>query len=160
MVGAALEDRSSFAGIIADGFHVHPAVFAVAVAAKSRGKLVLVSDAMPTVGSNIRQFILFGEDVFAGDGRCVTADGTLAGADIGLIEAVRNAAQFADIDVYEALRMASSYPAEAIGVAAELGYIRAGYRANLVELDDGLQVCRTWVDGGRREHERKEAINV
>tara|TARA_R110002049_G_scaffold94988_11_gene233483 strand:- start:1728 stop:2894 length:1167 start_codon:yes stop_codon:yes gene_type:complete len=160
MVGAALADKDSFAGIIADGFHVHPAVFAVAVAAKARGKLVLVSDAMPTVGSDIGQFMLFGEEVLAGDGRCVTADGTLAGADIGLIDAVRNAAQFADIDLYEALRMASCYPAAALGVADQLGFIRPGYRANLVELDAGLQVCRTWVDGGRREHAGNGAIDV
>ena len=143
MVGAALADKDSFAGIIADGFHVHPAVFAVAVAAKARGKLVLVSDAMPTVGSDIGQFMLFGEEVLAGDGRCVTADGTLA-----------------DIDLYEALRMASCYPAAALGVADQLGFIRPGYRANLVELDAGLQVCRTWVDGGRREHAGNGAIDV
>ncbi|HNP37167.1 MAG TPA: N-acetylglucosamine-6-phosphate deacetylase [Woeseiaceae bacterium] len=152
MVGAALEDETSFFGIIADGYHVHPAMFAVAVAAKATGKAVLVSDAMPSVGSTSKNFDLFGVPVRAEDGRCVTPEGRLAGSDIGLISAVRNACRFARIDQYEALRMASTYAAQAIRLDNELGYIRPGYRANLIELDDTLDVRRSWIDGERLNH--------
>ncbi len=147
IAGAALEDKNSYVGIIADGHHVHPATFAITVAAKQVGKTVLVTDAMPTVGSDIKSFDLFGSTIRAEGGRCVTADGTLAGSDIGLITAVKNAHRFADIDQFEALRMASTYAADAIGLADEMGYIRPGYRANLIELDASMQVRKSWIDG-------------
>ncbi len=147
MVGAALEDKDSYVGIIADGYHVHPATFGITVAAKQTGKTVLVTDAMPTVGSDIKSFDLFGSTIRAEGGRCVTADGTLAGSDIGLITAVKNACRFAGIDQFEALRMASTYAAEAIGLADQMGYIRPGYRANLIELDASMQVRNIWIDG-------------
>jgi N-acetylglucosamine-6-phosphate deacetylase len=152
MVGAAIEDRDSFFGIIADGFHVHPASFNIAVAAKPAGKAILVTDAMPTVGSETKTFELFGIAINAESGRCVTPDGVLAGADIGMITAVRNACRFAGIDQYEALRMASTYAADALGLAGELGYIRPGYRANLIELDASLTIHRSWIDGDMQQH--------
>ena len=113
MVGAALEDKDSYVCIIADGYHVHPATFGITVAAKQAGRTVLVTDAMPTVGSDIKSFDLFGVTIRAEGGRCVTADGTLAGSDIGLITAVKNACRFASTDRFEALRMASAYAADA-----------------------------------------------
>lgn len=152
MVGAALEDRRSFFGIIADGYHVHPAAFAVAVAAKQAGGAILVSDAMPSVGSALKSFELFGETVHAAGGCCRTADGTLAGSDIGLIDAVRNAVRFAGLDRFEALRMASTYPAKALGLGDELGYIRPGYRACLIAVDDHYRVRRSWIDGVGEMH--------
>jgi N-acetylglucosamine-6-phosphate deacetylase len=152
MVGAALEDKDSYVGIIADGHHVHPATFAITVAAKQTGRTVLVTDAMPTVGSDIKSFDLFGATIRAEGGRCVTADGTLAGSDIGLITAVKNACRFAGIDQFEALRMASTYAADAIGLADQLGYIRPGYRANLIELDASMRVRKSWIDGDMQQH--------
>jgi N-acetylglucosamine-6-phosphate deacetylase len=90
---------------------------------------------------------LNGVTVTASRGRCVTADGTLAGSDIGMIDAVRNIARFGGVDRYEALRMASAYPAAALGIDDTLGYVRQGYRADLIELDDKLAVVRSWVQG-------------
>jgi N-acetylglucosamine-6-phosphate deacetylase len=152
MVGAALDDANSYFGIIADGFHVHPATLRVALRAKALGKVCLVTDAMPTVGSTDKTFTLYGETISATDGRCVTDDGTLAGSDIGMIDAVRNIARFGDVDRYEALRMASTYPATALGIDDSLGYLRPGYRADLVELDDDLNVIGSWVCGEREVH--------
>ena len=152
MVGAALEDKNSYVGIIADGYHVHPATFCITVAAKQTGRTVLVTDAMPTVGSDIKTFDLFGVTIRAEGGRCVTADGTLAGSDIGLITAVKNARRFAGIDQFEALRMASAYAADAIGMADQMGYIRPGYRANLIELDASMHVRNSWIDGDMQQY--------
>ena len=147
MVGAALEDRHSWFGIIADGQHVHPASFAVAVAAKQKGYAVLVTDAMATVGSAITNFEFDGSKINLLDGSCRTESGHLAGSDLDMISAVRNAARFADIDSLEALRMASCYPAKALRVENSLGFIRPGYKANLVEIDDDLNLYRSWING-------------
>ena len=102
---------------------------------------------MPTVGSEANTFQLNSETVEAVDGCCRLPDGRLAGSDLGMITAVRNAADFASIDLFEALRMASSYPAQALGLDSGLGFIRPGYRANLIELDDEMNMYRSWIDG-------------
>lgn len=147
MVGAALHDRESWFGIIADGQHVHPATFAVAVAAKRKGYSLLVTDAMATVGSDTLTFSFDGNEITAEDGCCRTASGLLAGSNLDMISAVRNAARFAGLNPSEALRMASSYPAEALGLGRELGYIRPGFRASFIEVDENLNLFRTWIDG-------------
>jgi len=152
MVGAALDDADSYFGIIADGFHVHPATLRIAVRARAPGKVCLVTDAMPTVGSSDKTFTLHGKTISATGGRCITGDGTLAGSDIGMVDAVRNAARFGGVDLYEALRMASAYPATLLGLDDTLGYLRPGYRADLVELDDDLNVVCSWVSGERKVH--------
>lgn len=147
VVGAALAHDDSWFGIIADGHHVHPASFRVAVRAKPRGGAVLVTDAMPCVGTDQDSFEFGGETITVADGRCVTAAGVLAGSDLDMLSAVRNAASFAAVDFFEAVRMASLYPARAIGLDNQLGAIRPGYRASLVALDGQRSVTRSWIDG-------------
>lgn len=147
MVGAALEDDNSWCGVIVDGQHVHPATFSVALAAKQKGFTVLVTDAMATVGSDITTFELDGVTITAIDGCCRTESGLLAGSDLDMISAVRNTDRFTGIGLQESLRMASSYPAAALGLEESLGYIRPGYRASLIELDEELNLYRSWIDG-------------
>ncbi len=149
MVGAALEDDESWFGIIADGHHIHPAAFRIAVTAKKTGGALLVTDAMPTVGSPNKSFVLDGETIVAQDGRITSATGTLAGSDLDMLSAVNNAAQFACIDWFEAVRMATRYPARVLGLTGELGAIKPGYRANLLALDARRQICASWIDGIR-----------
>ena len=149
MVGAALEDDDSWFGIIADGQHVHPAAFNVAVAAKKRGGAFLVTDAMPTVGSPDTSFMLDGNTIVAGEGRLTNAEGTLAGSDLNMLSAVNNAAVFARLDWFEAVRMASLYPAKALGLERELGAIKPGFRASVLALDRGRHISASWVDGIR-----------
>lgn len=151
-VGAALSDDRLWVGVIADGRHVHPANIQTAFRAKPPGKMVLVSDAMATVGSHKRRFDLYGEILTVRDGRLVNRDGVLAGSAIGLIDAVRFAAEEVGIPPGDCLRMASRYPAEAIGLGATLGRIAPGYRADLIHLDDGYRVRRTWVAGALQDH--------
>ena len=147
MVGAALADADSRFGIIADGHHMHPACLQIAVAAKRRGGAVLVTDAMPTVGAKDKSFVLNNETIHAVDGRLLNAAGSLAGSDLDMASAVLNAARFARIDWLEAVRMASLYPARALGLADRLGYIRPGYRASLAALNERREVVQTWIDG-------------
>ena len=147
MVGAALADDDSWFGIIADGHHIHPAAFSVAVAAKKRGGALLVTDAMPTVGSPDTSFILDGKTIVASDGRVTNAEGTLAGSDLNMLLAVNNAAEFARLDWFEAVRMASLYPARALGLERELGAIRPGFRASLLALDSAHRIRASWING-------------
>ena len=147
MVGAALEDDDSWFGIIADGHHIHPAAFSVAVAAKKRGGALLVTDAMPTVGSPDTSFVLDGKTIVASQGRVTNAEGTLAGSDLNMLSAVNNAAEFARLDWFEAVRMASLYPARALGLERELGAIRPGFRASLLALDSAHRIRASWING-------------
>jgi N-acetylglucosamine-6-phosphate deacetylase len=144
VVGAALEDRASWCGLIVDGHHVHPASLRVALAAKPRGKLLLVTDAMPPVGADTDTYELAGVAIRCRDGRCETPDGVLAGSALDMASAVRNTVATLGVPLEDALRMASTWPAEFLGIAAERGRIAAGLRADLVELDGDLRVVRCW----------------
>jgi N-acetylglucosamine-6-phosphate deacetylase len=146
MVGAALEDPSSWCGIIVDGHHVHAAALRVALAAKPRGKLFLVTDAMPPVGADTDTYRLAGATITCRDGRCETADGVLAGSALDMARAVRNTVETLGVSIAEAARMAASYPADFLGIAGQRGRIAAGLRAELVELDADFEVVRTWPD--------------
>ncbi|EIM03251.1 N-acetylglucosamine-6-phosphate deacetylase [Rhodanobacter denitrificans] len=147
VVGAALEDADSWCGIIVDGHHVHPASLRVALAAKPRGKLLLVTDAMPPVGADRPDYVLNGETIIVKDGICQTAQGVLAGSALDMASAVRNGVEMLGLPLDEAVRMASSYPAEFLGLAESHGRIAVGCRADLVALDDDYRVRWRWVGG-------------
>lgn len=147
MVGAALEDANSWCGLIVDGYHVHAASLRVALAAKVPNKMVLVTDAMATVGSEAQGFYLNGEWIQAVDGRCATADGTLAGSALDMLSAVRNTRDWLNVSLDEALRMASRYPAEMLGLGNELGSLKPGYRASMILVDEELRLINSWIDG-------------
>ena len=149
LVGAALANDDAWFGIIADGHHVHPAALRIAVTAKPRGRAILVTDAMPCVGTRSSHFDIDGQRIRITGGRCVTADGSLAGSNLTMISAVSNTARFAAIDWFEAARMASAHPARAIGLGATLGRIAPGHRASFVAVDSARRVTRLWVDGVR-----------
>ncbi len=150
-VGAALEDRDSWIGIIADGVHVHPASLRVALAAKPRGKVMLVTDAMPPVGADSPSYELYGEVITAVDGVVRNAAGSLAGSALDMATAVRNAVHLLGLPLDEAARMASRYPAQFLNLDDRLGEIAEGYQADLVQLDDALQVRATWIAGERED---------
>ncbi len=150
-VGAALEDRDSWVGIIADGVHVHPASLRVALAAKPRGKVMLVTDAMPPVGADSPSYELYGEVITAVDGVVRNAAGSLAGSALDMATAVRNSVQLLGLPLAEAARMASRYPAQFLNLDDRLGEIAVGYQADLVLLDDALQVRATWIAGQRED---------
>ena len=148
-VGAALAAESVWAGIIADGIHVDWRSVKIAKALK-KSRLFLVTDAMPPVGKPDAAYTIGGQEITCKDGRCATADGTLAGSALDMASAVRNCVAHCGIAPDEALRMASAYPAEMLGVADRLGYIRPGYQADLVFLSGGLTVTGIMRGGAAR----------
>jgi N-acetylglucosamine-6-phosphate deacetylase len=148
-VGAALDDDGLWLGIIADGHHVHPACLRLAHRAKPPGKMILVSDAMATVGGESGSFELYGQTITVREGRLENAQGTLAGSAIALIEAVRFAVTGAGLPLEESLRMASLYPAAVLGLDRQLGRIAPGYRADMVHFTEDFTVRNVWVAGRR-----------
>ncbi|MDN2566619.1 N-acetylglucosamine-6-phosphate deacetylase [Aquibium sp. A9E412] len=148
MVGAALESGAVSAGLIADGIHVDRHAIAIAVRAKrGPGRLFLVSDAMATLGTDLAGFTLNGRAVRRAGGRLTLADGTLAGADLDLLSAVRFMHREVGLALDEALRMAALYPAQAIGLAPRLGRLAPGSAASMVHLSDDLALRAAWVAG-------------
>ena len=151
LVGATLDSSNVWAGIIADGFHVHFASIRVCKRLKGR-RLLLVTDSMPPVGSRTTEFRLGDLEVQCRDGRCVTGDGTLAGSSLDMATAVRNCVQKAGITLDESLRMASTYAAEAIGLSDTLGKIKPGYMADMVVFNNQLIVEGVVTRGEYQKH--------
>ena len=148
VVGAALYDENSWCGLIVDGHHVDPRVLKLALRAAPLRRFMLVTDAMPSVGGS-KTFVIGGETISVVDGKASNADGTIAGSDLDMGSAVRNALSMLDLGLADAVRMASSNPAAFLGLDHELGRIAHGYRASMVLLDEHLQVAETWIDGVR-----------
>jgi len=138
LVGATLETPQVSAGLIADGVHVHPVSIRAALAAKrGPGGIFLVTDAMATVGSDIQSFTLNGRTIHRRDGRLTLSDGTLAGADLTMPQAVRVMVEQVGVDLEQAIRMATSIPAGLVNT--KVGHIRPGHAAELVHLSADLK---------------------
>ena len=152
VLGAALADADAYAGIIADGAHVHWDNLRFACRAKP-DRLFLVSDAMPPVGGSAQGFDLAGVSVAVEGGRCVRADGTLAGSAQSLGQAVRNLITELGFSLERALAMASRIPATCLGLGDRLGRIAPGCEADFVLLDENAAIAETWV-GGRHSTPR------
>ena len=146
VVGAIYDTPEVYAGIIADGFHVDYANIRIAHKVKGE-KLVLVTDATAPAGADMEYFIFVGKKVYYRDGKCVDENGTLGGSALTMIEAVKNTVEHAGIALDEALRMATLYPATAIGVESKLGRIKKGMVANLAVFDRDFNVKATVVNG-------------
>jgi N-acetylglucosamine-6-phosphate deacetylase len=148
VVGAVLESGDLSAGLIADGFHVDKASMSIALRAKKGpAKIFLVTDAMSTIGTDITSFTLNGRTITRAGGRLTLDDGTLAGADLDMISAVRFVHRELGLPLDEALRMASLYPAESIRIDHHYGRLAPGYIANIVHLTDELDVDHVWICG-------------
>lgn len=148
MVGATLDLGHVSAGLIADGFHVHPAAIRTALRAKrGPGRIFLVTDAMSPMGTDMTSFFLNGREIFREGGRLTLADGTLAGADIDMASCVRYMRDTVGVELEEALRMASLYPAEAIGMTGRKGRLTHGHDADFAVIDGDVAVVSTWIAG-------------
>ena len=146
VVGAALVG-DAWCGLIVDGRHVHPAVLRLALRSLRPERLLLVTDAMPCVGGNRTTFELQGRTIQVRDGACYDDVGQLAGSDLTMAAAVRNTVELLGVDLAVASQMASGSPAAFLGLSAETGRIAVGLRADLVLLDDALEVTETWIGG-------------
>jgi N-acetylglucosamine-6-phosphate deacetylase len=152
LAGAAIDLGGLHCGLIADGIHVDPATIGIALRAKNGpARIFLVTDAMATIGTDMASFTLNGRTIHRRDGSLRLEDGTLAGADLDMISAVRFMHEKIGLGLGEALRMASTYPAQAMGVADRRGRLGKGTAADFVQLSEDLSVQSVWI-GGERVH--------
>lgn len=149
VVGAAFDSPGTFAGVIADGHHVHPVSLKHAIQTIGPERTMLVTDAMPSVGAADKRFELNGQTIVAEGGRCATKEGVLAGSDLEMASAVRYVAETLGFGLMHAVEMASRTPARFMGFDADFGTLAAGQRADMVLLDNSHQVSAVWVDGNR-----------
>lgn len=147
VVGAVLTDDRIFAQLIADTVHVHPAAMAVLAQCKGPDRLLLITDAIRATGLPDGESELGGQPVFVRDGQCRLADGTLAGSILTMDAALRHFLAATGWPLEKAWPVTSRTPAAALGIDDEYGIIAPGYRANLVILDDNLEVVATIVGG-------------
>lgn len=145
---AALESKNSFCSLIVDGHHVDPALLRMALRAKSGNQgMFLVSDAISSVGTDKKELQLAGQKLFIKNGKCTTAEGTLAGAHLSLWEAVQNAAKLLNIEFATAVEMATATPAGFMHLDKEIGRITADLCADFLVLDQQKNLRQTWVAG-------------
>ncbi|HYM84965.1 MAG TPA: N-acetylglucosamine-6-phosphate deacetylase [Candidatus Dormibacteraeota bacterium] len=143
---AALATDAAYVELIADGHHVHPSLWPVIARAKPASRLLLVSDALPIAGTDERRTVIGGLAVEIVGSRAVLAGtDTLAGSVIALDTAVRNLVR-AGFDLPFAAAAASANPLALLGVD-DRGRLEPGLLADLVELDDELNVRRAWREG-------------
>jgi N-acetylglucosamine-6-phosphate deacetylase len=146
-VGAALAHAESWVGLIVDGYHVHAEVLKIALRAKRHDRFMLVSDAMPSVGAAVKEFQIQGRQITVEGDRIVDDEGRLAGAHLDMAGAVRNTVNQLGVTLTDALRMASTYPAEFLKLGGRMGRIAPGQRADLVLVDEEVNVLRSWIGG-------------
>jgi N-acetylglucosamine-6-phosphate deacetylase len=147
-IAAALDCADVWYGLIVDGVHVAPAMLRLAL--RGRGRPILVTDAMPPVGGTRAAFTLNGDKISVRDERCTRQDGRLAGSCLDMASAVRNCVRLLGASLTDALRFASTHPAEFLGLDDKLGRVAPGLRADLVAIDgETFEVHHTWVAGER-----------
>jgi N-acetylglucosamine-6-phosphate deacetylase len=151
-LGAILSSPRLSAELIADGVHVHPGAMASLLAAKGPQNTILVTDGIAAAGLGDGAYSLAGEAIEVRNGVASLPGGTLAGSAATMDQAVRNIARLGLAPLAEAVRMASTSPAAALGLDQRLGRIAPGFAADLVALDDRLDVAMTFV-GGQPVHE-------
>jgi len=145
-VGAAF-DSDTWCGLIVDDVHLHPAVVRLAVHAKGKDRIMLVTDAMPSVGTDVSEFTLQGKRIAVKDGVCIFEDGTLAGTHLDMASALRKTVEVTGLSVPDVSVMASATPAAFLSLQDRIGAIAAGQRADWVWLSAELAPRATWTGG-------------
>lgn len=146
VAGAGLTDARVSCELIADTFHIHPALFAL-VARMKGDQLVLITDCTRAGGLADGEYTLGGQPIFVHGIECRLADGTIAGSVLKLNEAVRNFRAHTDLPLNEIVNMASLNPARRVGIADRKGSIEPGKDADFAIADENMQIVRTVLRG-------------
>jgi N-acetylglucosamine-6-phosphate deacetylase len=146
-LGAVLTNPAIYAQVITDNVHVHPAAVDVLVRCKSVARTIVITDAIRATGLPPGEYDLGGQMVKVEGDECRLADGTLAGSVLTMDRGLRNFMAATGLSLAQAWPATSRTPAHALGLASELGSIAPGFWADLVLLDEALQVVATVVAG-------------
>ncbi len=146
-VGAVFDDDRVKAEIICDGFHVHPAALRTAFRLLGEDRTIVVSDSFRATGLPEGVFNLgSGQAVYIEKGKARLADGTLAGSTTNLYQEFRNLIEFG-IPMRQALKSVTINPAIQVGEDKKIGSIRTGKWADLVVLDNKLEIVMVIAHG-------------
>lgn len=151
VVGCALLNDNTQCGLIVDGHHVDYASCQLAIKTKPAGGVFLVTDAMPPVGTDMKEFPLYDRTVYVDNGKLTSTTGELAGSSLDMATAVKNTHLCLDVPLDESLRMASLYPAQYLYKDIIRGELKVGMQADMVVLNDQLTVLSTWIGGEKFE---------
>lgn len=149
VVGCALLNDNTQCGLIVDGHHVDFTSCQLAIKTKPAGGIFLVTDAMPPVGTDMKEFPLYDRTVYVENGKLTSTTGELAGSSLDMATAVKNTHLGLKIPLDESLRMASLYPAQYLYENKERvrGQLSIGMQADMLVLTDDLSVGETWISG-------------
>jgi N-acetylglucosamine-6-phosphate deacetylase len=147
MVGIALLDSQTYCGLIVDHHHVSKTSCQLAIKCKGSDKIILVTDAMSHVGSDLVTETFLDMDITRQANKLTIAGGTLAGSALDMASAVRNVHYDLKVPLRESLQMASLSPAKFLSIAQQRGRIAANFAADWVNLDEKLQLTQTWIGG-------------
>jgi N-acetylglucosamine-6-phosphate deacetylase len=149
VVGCALLNDNTQCGLIVDGHHVDYASCQLAIKTKPAGGVFLVTDAMPPVGTDMKEFPLYDRTVYVENGKLTSTTGELAGSSLDMATAVKNTHLSLKVPLDETIRMASMYPAQYLYSNNNVvrGSLTLGMFADMVILDDDLSVIETWIGG-------------
>ncbi|WP_172195097.1 N-acetylglucosamine-6-phosphate deacetylase [Saccharibacillus qingshengii] len=145
--GAVLGTDAITAEVIADGIHVHPGAIALLAKVKTKGNLVLVTDAMSAAGLGDGDYFLGDLPVKVEGGVALTQGGALAGSRLTMDEGFRFLVRQVGLSIERASHAASAAPARQAGIYGETGSIEPGKRADLVLLDEELELRGVWAAG-------------
>lgn len=146
VIGAVLTSPEVTAELIADGVHVEEAAMRLLLQAKGPGCVILISDGLSATGMPDGKYMLGQFEVTVSGGICRNAEGKLAGSTLTLDRALRNVVALG-ISLPDAVRMLTANPAKLLGIEFKKGALRTGADADIVLLDENLQITNVWTRG-------------
>lgn len=144
---AAMEQQDAFCECICDGFHVHPAMVALLYRSVGRERFCMISDSLRPAGLPDGEYTSGGQKVTVSDGKAYLEDGTIAGSTTNLLQEVRNLVAWGICSLEDAVYAASAVPARAAGIFDVAGSIAPGKDADLLVLDEALNLEKTILSG-------------
>lgn len=148
VVGAAF-NKDIYSEMIADKIHVHPELFQMVAKNVGLDKLLLITDCMQGGGLDEGYYELGGQKVLVKDGKCTLESGTIAGSVLTLDRGLRNFNEHVSHTLEEILPVVTENQARYLGIEDETGTLETGKRANIVIMDEGLNICTTIVKGSK-----------
>lgn len=146
-IGAAADHETCMVELICDGVHIHPSAVRTTFKIFGDDRIILISDSMRATGMENGTYDLGGQTVHVTGNLAVLEDGTLAGSVTNLMDCVRTAVKKMGIPLASAIKCAATNPARAIGLSGDYGTLEPGKYANIVLLDQDLEIRRIWHRG-------------
>jgi len=146
-LGAILMDNRVSAQVISDGIHIHPDVLRMIVRLKGINNITLITDSMSSLGLGNGKYIYDGWRYESKDGACRYKDGTLIGTALPLNEMIKRMVKFGNINLQEAIQMATINPAKILKIDNKKGSVEKGKDADLIIADKTLNVLMTLIGG-------------